>query len=778
MQVEVSFGLWLQKRRKALDLTREELAQQIGCSVSALRKIETDERHPSKQLAELLAHALNIPEDGRSTFIKAAREEVSVDKLQLPHPLPDLNLLKSPKAFSKQIPISSPPLFGRETELATLRQMVADSQCRLITLVGPGGCGKTRLAIELARSPGREFLHGSVFVPLVSINSSDLIVPAIVNALELNLDGLGKSYKELLSYLRDKQIFLVLDNVEHLLDGIWIISEMIQYAPQTTVICTSREQLNLHDEWVFAVRGLSLPQSMDAADFQRSSAVNLFLQRARQVGAGLHLNAADREAIVHICQMIEGMPLAIELSAVWARSLSFQEIALEISKSLDFLSTNMRDIPERHRSLRAVFNHSWERLTREEQNVLMRLSVFQGGFTRELAEQVAQTDLDMLSGLIMKSLLQRTMEERYDLHEAVRQYALVQLEMAKCDQQPRNAHLQAFIRLAETVNPELTLSKRERWLAYLEIEHDNFRAALDWAFASGDAISSLRLTSALWRFWFMHSYFVEGSIFLERALQISDSAHSSTLRASVLNGAGLLAYYQNQFDRAKSRLEECLALSSHLSERDIAYAQLTLAYVVHDQLDFTRAGLLYVEALQRFRRLDDPYGIIRALNGQGVLALDMGGLDTAADLFNECLTLARAYNDRGNQALALTNLGWTAAIRVDERTVAFCQEALMLYHEVGNKLGIAFCLEGIGAGLTIANQPEPAAQLFGAAYALRQAIAALPSGTHASHLESIIQKARDSISASDFAAERSKGEAMSLDVAIEYAIAVRVVPLH
>ena len=775
MQVEVSFGLWLQKRRKALDLTREELAEKIGCSVSALRKIETDERHPSKQLAELLARALDIPADERSIFIKIAREELSVDKLLLPHPLPDLNLLQSPKPFSKQIPVSATPLFGRETELVTLRQMLAGSQCRLITLVGPGGCGKTRLAVELACNPGTAFLHGSVFVPLASIDSTDLIVPALVSALELNLEGSGEPYKELLSYLRGKHILFVLDNVEHLLDGSWMISEMIQYAPQVKVVCTSREQLNLHDEWVFTVRGLSLPESLEAADFERSSAVNLFLQRARQVGAGLHLNAADCEAIVQICQLIEGMPLAIELSAVWARSMSFQEIAREISKSLDFLSTNMRDIPERHRSLRVVFNHSWERLTREEQNVLMRLSVFQGGFTRELAEQVAQADLDMLLGLVMKSLLQRTAEERYDLHEDVRQYALIQLEMAELGQQARNAHLQACIRLAESIAPELTLSKRERWLAYLETEHNNFRAALGWAFTSGDVMSSLRLTGALWRFWFLRSYFVEGSLFLERALQLSDTADRSALRASVLNGAGLLAYYQNQFDHAKSRLEECLALSSHLSGRDVAYAQLTLAYVIHDQLDFARAEPLYVEALQRFRQLDDINGIIRALNGQGVLALDRGDLETAADLFNECMTLASAHNDRGNTALALTNLGWTAAIRADEMAVAFCQEALMLYREAGNKLGIAFCLEGIGAGFTVANQPERAAQLFGAARVLRQAIAALPSGTHALHLESVIQKARDAMFESDFALAWAKGESMSLDMAIDYAMEVRMV---
>ena len=778
MEVEVSFGLWLQKRRKALDLTRGELALKIGCSVSALRKIETDQRHPSKQLAELLANALDIPQDGRASFVKIARGDLPPARFQSRSPLPQLSLLQSHGSLSRHIPIPSTRLIGREAELAALRQMLRDPQCRLITLVGPGGSGKTSLAIEGARDPGIAFLHGTVFVPFSGVNSTDLIVPVIANALNFKFNNSSEPYKQLLNHLRDKQIFLVLDNLEHLLDAAGVISEILEHAPKLKVLCTSREQLNLHGEWVFEVRGLPVPQWVEGMDFDNNSAMALFLQRATQVQPGLSLKHEDRAAIVRICQMVEGMPLAIELSAVWTRTLSFQEIAIEIGKSLDFLSTNMRDIPERHRSLRAVFNHSWERLTGEEQNVLMKLSVFRGGFTRELAEQVAQTNLDILSSLIMKSLLQRTDGERYDLHETIRQYAFVQLEIAGMDQQARDAHLQALIHLAEAVAPELTLSNRERWLPYLEMEHDNFRAALERAFATGDVMSSLRLTSALWRFWFMHSHFMEGSAFLEKALQIADSADGSMLRASVLHGAGLLAYYQNRFDHAKSRLEECLALSSHLSERDLAYAQLTLAYVVHDQLDFTRAELLYAEALQRFRRLVDIYGTIRALNSQGVLALDMGDLDRATDLFHECLTLARTYNDKGNQALALTNLGWTAAIRADKTAVDLCREALMLYHEVGNKLGIAFCLEGIGAGFTIANQPERAAELFGAAYALRQVLAALPSGTHARHLESIVQKARDSMSTSDFAAARAKGEAMSLDVAIEHAIANRVVPLH
>ncbi|HEX6036080.1 MAG TPA: tetratricopeptide repeat protein [Anaerolineales bacterium] len=402
----------------------------------------------------------------------------------------------------------------------------------------------------------------------------------------------------------------------------------------------------------------------------------------------------------------------------------------------------------------------------------MKLSVFQGGFTRELAERVANANLEMLSTLIMKSLVHLIGEGRYDLHEAVRQYGLIQLKLANMAEQTRAAHLETFMHLAETIEPELTHGEQYRWLAYLETELDNFRAALRWAFDSGNTASILRLTGALWRFWHMRSYFVEGSQWLEKTLQMTEVGINPALRAKVLNGAGLLAYYQNHFDQAKSRLEECLALQSHLNERDIAYAEMTLAYVVHDQFDFNCASLLYMKALERFRRLDDSYGIIRTLNGQGALAFDIGDLDTAASLFRECLALARECKDRENMALAITNLGWTAAIRGDETAIGLCQEAMMLFHEQGNKLGVAFCLEGIGAGFTLASQPERAVHLFGAASAIRKMIAALPGGTHGRHVESILQRVRSTLPKETFAPCWAEGEAMSLEQAIELALTI------
>lgn len=770
MDDEVSFGRWLEKRRKALDLTRQELSQQIGCSVSALRKIEANERHPSKQLSELLASTLSIPEQERPVFLKAARGDLSPDRLKSSPPIPDFSSFQPPQTLFNPIPVPLTPLIGRESELATLQQMLADPQYRLITLVGPGGSGKTRLAIEAARNPGSVFIHGVVFVPMANVNSVDLVVPTIANAMNIKCNDAWEPEKQLLCHLRGKQIFLILDNLEHLLDGVAIVGEIIAYAPCIKVLGTSREQLNLHGEWVYEVRGLPMPKSLEGQEFDHNNAVALFLQRARQVKADLSLKDEDRAAIVRICKLVEGMPLAIELSAVWARTISFQEIALEIEKSLDFLSTDMRDVPERHRSLRAVFDHSWRQLTQEERNVLMKLTVFKGGFTRELAEQVAYASIDLLSILIIKSLLHRTEEQRYDLHETVRQYGSIQLEQAHLDKQVRNAHLQACIQLAERIEPELNRSEQDRWLAYLEIEHDNFRAALRWAFESGDIASSLRLAGALWRFWYMHSYFMEGSQWLEKALQSTKPVIDPALRAKALNGAGSLAYYQNRFNQAKNRLEECLALQSHLGERDIAYAQMTLAYVAHDQLDFTHASLLYGEALQRFRHLEDTYGLIRTLNGQGVLAFDQGNFYTAYDMFSGCLAIARAYKDKGNIALAVTNLGWTAAMRGDETAIGLCREAMLLFSELGNKLGVAFCLEGIGAGFTLANQPERAVQLFAAAHALRKAIAALPGGTHARHVESILQIVKDSLPEATFASVWAEGESLSLEGAISRAL--------
>jgi len=770
MDDEVSFGHWLKIRRKALDLTRGDLAKKIGYSVSALRKIESDERRPSKQFAEFLADALEIPEGEQPVFMKIARGERSIEGMKSSPPLPDFSLLQSSQTFSPHIPIPLSPLIGRESELGAVRQMLGDPQCRLITLVGPGGIGKTRLAIEAAHNQSSVFMHGTAFVSLASVNSINLIIPAIANALNFKFHGTGDSKKQLLNYLREKHIFLILDNLEHLLEGVEIIGAMIEHAPQIKVLCTSREQLKLHGEWVFEIRGLSVPESEDIYDIEKYNAVTLFLECAQRTRTGFILRPENQSPIVRICQLVEGMPLAIELAATWVRILSCKEILQEIERGIDFLAASVRDLPERHRSMQAVFDHSWKLLSEEEKRALSRLSVFHGGFTRDTGEKVAGATLTLLFELVAKSLVQGRGEKRYTLHELVRQYAFAQLHAVGEVDQMRMAHLRAFVDLAEVAEPELTGSELSRWLAYLETEHDNLRAALRWAIDSGDAESSLRLTGALWRFWHLHSHFAEGSQWLEQALQVAGLQAPAALRAKALNGAGFLAFYQNHFDQSIHWLEECLAMQSHMNELDIANAQLTFAMVSQEESNFSRAWELYEQALQSFRRLNDENGILRTLNAQGTLAYDMADFDAADRLFGEVLALARKGNDKDNMAVALVNLGWTAALRGDDKASDLCREALALIHDLGSKYRIAFCLEGIAAGIALSGQPRRAMRLFGAANALRETIGALPSGANARYLEVMLQPARDALPEAAFVSAWAEGEAMPLEQAIECAL--------
>lgn len=285
----ISFGDWLERRRKALDLTREEFARKVGCSVSGLRKVESDERRPSKQLAELLAGALEIPAEQRAAFIRIARGGLSPDRLKFPAPLPDLGLLQPPPAFIPSLPVAPTPLIGREPEISALRQMRSDPQCRLITLVGPGGIGKIRLATEIAGNPGSDYAHGAVFVQLANVKSPALLLPAIADALGLTFYGATDPRGHLLGYLREKQMLLVVDNLAHLLQGADLFAEIVQSAPHLKTLCTPRERLNLRGEWIFEVGGLQVPEAEDVERLEDFSATALFLQVAQRAMSGHQL---------------------------------------------------------------------------------------------------------------------------------------------------------------------------------------------------------------------------------------------------------------------------------------------------------------------------------------------------------------------------------------------------------------------------------------------------------------------------------------------------------
>ncbi|MBI1877997.1 MAG: XRE family transcriptional regulator [Chloroflexi bacterium] len=416
-----SFGYWVRRRRKALDLTQAALAQHVGCALVTLKKIEWDERRPSAQMAERLADYLAISAAERDQFLRMARGEFVTAMLS---PAAGVEA----RLFKHHLPSPATPFIGREKELADITRRLKDPTCRLLALIGPGGIGKTRLAIRAAQhlvdaQPTELiFVHGIIFVPLTPVSSLGGLVAAIAEAANFTFYSNVPPQQQLLDYLREKEMLLVLDNFEQLLtppegedaSGVDLLAEILAVAPAVKLLVTSRETLNLQEAWFHPIAGLAFPELLPAPSAERTvaeveayDAVRLFVQSARRAQVGFSL-AAEQKSVVRICRLVEGMPLGIELAAAWLKTLACDQIAHEIERSLDILSTRLQNMPERHRSMRAVFEHSWRLLVEAEQAVLQRLSVFRGGFQYQAAESVADASLMTLAALVEKSLLQVT----------------------------------------------------------------------------------------------------------------------------------------------------------------------------------------------------------------------------------------------------------------------------------------------------------------------------------------------------------------------------------
>ncbi len=820
------FGEWLKHRRKKLDLTQAELAGRAGCSVFALRKIESGERRPSKQLAGLLASSLEIPPEDRVTFIKVARGELNLERLRSPTPSHAADHSISQKLSPSRIvlPFQPTPLIGRETELSALGILLADPKCRLITITGMGGIGKTRLAVETATTQQALFPGGVYFVSLASLNSPEFIVPAIVEVLGFPFTGTLDPRDQLLNHLaaRTKHaILLVLDNLEHLLvppapnNGevrvSMLLAEMVQRTPNIKILATSRERVSIQGEWIFELHGLPVPINYQYDNLEDYSAAALFVQRARQVKANFEVLPNEGSSLASVCRLVEGTPLAIELAAAWVGVLSIDEIAREIETNLDFLATSMRNIPERHRSLRAIFDHSWKLLPEEEQLTLTRLAVFRGGFQRQAAERIAGASLSILMSLHSKSLLVRREDGRYDLHEVVRQYALSRLTSGPQNERTHDQHYKFFLSLVQEQEKDLVGAVQFNATQIIREELDNLRAAMAWAIAQDQVEYALQIAIALGQFWFTQGYWREGLEWLERGL-VGSRFIANTVRATALTLAGRLSRLLGDYPRAISMLKESLELWQQIGDNTgTAMALINLGASVLYQGDTEGATVMLERALSLVTQQGNRLGMYSSLEALGHAASRQGNSSKAVELYNAALTLARETSDDnqvakllnaigdeymilgnydraeeflaeaalisqrlGNRIIAAfvsANRGYIALKQGNhDRALFLLTETIQVFHELGDKEDAILCLEPIASIALEQHFPERAARLLGASNMQLSALGVIRSQPIQVDYDACHAEVRGQLNDAAFEEAWAGGSMMTYEQAIAYAV--------
>jgi predicted ATPase/transcriptional regulator with XRE-family HTH domain len=664
-----SFGLWLKQRREQLRMTQRELALKAHCSVAMIKKMEADERRPSPELAQLLAIALKFSNSDQELFVEVACDDRPVDFLTQHQPR-ELGSPTLPFHTPLSLPTPTTPFIGRAGELIEIAERLTAPTCRLLTLVGPGGVGKTRLALAVAQSQETAFVDGWSFVPLTAITTTALIPDAIAGSLHLTL--MGPSAELVLSYLRRRNMLLVLDNCEQLEGDLTWLSELLANAPGIKVLATSRERLHLAEEWIYIVPGLV-------------EAAALFVETVRRVKQDFDIKA-EKTAVARICQLVGNLPLAVELAASWVPLMTCAEIADHIQRDITILATDVRNVPERHRSIQAVFDHSWNLLSSAEQHALMRLSVFRSGWGAEEALVVADANLLLLRRLVDKSLVKVEANGRYNVHELLRQYGEDRLVESGEATDAADRHLECFLNLAEKAGAHVYGSEQVAWFDRLEIEHDNLRTALGWSVRGEQVEKGLRLAAALGWFWEWRTYHIEGITWLEQLLGSAPSA-SASLRAKALNVLGEIAAFERErVHMVQSALEEALAIARATDDsRNVAWALGGLGFQPEIiRKNNRQAETMLEESLALFRELNDLFGQSHMLRRRAMIAMDRDDYPYAQALLEEAVAGARGVGDRNAMAWSLYLLAcvvWSHGHDY-EHAKLLLHESLSLFREV------------------------------------------------------------------------------------------------
>ena len=711
-----------------------------------------------------------------------------------------------------ELPAPRTSLIGREADVARAAELLRSENVQLLSLTGPGGAGKTRLAIAVAAAIAPEFTGGVQFVGLASITDPDLVATALVTSLEIQHVANRTGPQIISDYVQGLGPFLfVLDNFEQVLPAATFVAETLARCPSLKVLVTSRERLRIYGEQEFPV-----------APLEQDSAVRLFVQRAGAVRPSFAMTAEDSVAIADICSRLDGLPLAIELAAARTKLLSARAILERLQSRLQLLTGGALDLPERQQTLRATIDWSYGLLSEAEQKLFRRFSVFIGGCTLEAAEAVCDTGSDLgvglfegLASLIDKNLVQRVdgadSEARFTMLETIREYALERLVSSGEESATRRAHAAYCLILAEEGNPELNPAERTAWLSRCDLETDNFRSALDHLIAQRDADWSLRLCMALFRFWDMREHLIEGRSRLETALRLAGDRFSKE-RARVAHFLGALTTAQGDFASAKRFLEQSLSLYEQLGdgwgiavsfnalavsardsgdyesaqanfERSLACwralsDRLATARCLHNLAnvtkvcgDYSRARSALSEAASIFEELGDRSGAAWSKNQQGDIAREQGDLAAALGFYGSALSAFREIGDHWGSARSLADLGHIyCEQKAYEAARAAYRESLELFAELGHRRGIARAFEGSACLSAARGDAARALQLAAAAANLRRLISAPLPRAEQLRLDQNLSAAWESLSDAEGKAAWTAGRAMNMERALELSL--------
>jgi predicted ATPase/class 3 adenylate cyclase/Tfp pilus assembly protein PilF len=779
-----------------------------------------------EMVRDQLPAGMNLAELGEHRLKDLFRPErvfqlVSPD---LPSEFPPLRTLD---AYRNNLPLQPTPLIGREKEVAEVCDLIRGDETRLLTLTGPGGTGKTRLALQAAADLLDDFPDGTFFVPLATLTEADLFLPALAETLGVKETGEQSLDESLKNYLSERRLLLLVDNFEQVLGAAPAVTELLAAAQGLKVLATSRAPLGLYGEHEFPVPPLTLPDLRHPPSLERLTqyeAVGLFVERAQAVRPDFKVTNESAPAVAEICIRLDGLPLAIELAAARIKMLPPKAMLQRLTSRLKLLTGGARDLPERQRTLRATIEWSYALLDGGEQLLFARLAVFSGGRTLEAIEAICAAEGDLpvdafegVSSLLDKSLLGQEEgpggEPRFVMLETIHEFAREKLQGSGEAEEIKRVHAEYFLTLAEEAHPELLGANQLQWLEKLEAEHDNMRAALTWALERKEAEVALRMGGALWWFWSVRGYYSEGRRWLEEG-QAMNGRGSPESRAMALAGEGALASQQGDLDRTQEACEEGLALLEHqarerseaklcllaglgwvalqreehgqateLFEEGLALSRemsdtwwlasslLDLALVSNSRGDSERATELYEQSMDLFRERGDKQNLAFCLNNLGMVAYSQGDLGRATQLTEEGVALFRELGARGDVALGLYNLGWVALLQDDlGRAADLYGESLSLSWETGLNPLVQMALEGFACVAGAKGEAQRAARLWGAAQALHETKDIPRDTDFLAEADARISAVRSGMGEEGWEEAWRKGRAMTLDGAVSYAL--------